>query len=74
MQRIPRYFPHPRNSKIYDKEIKLTAKTVGEDPAGYQRWIALGKRSNISQNIKNQKTRSPKTTAKLIVTTCIGFS
>ena len=47
---------------------------MDDDPAGYQRWTALGKRSNISQNIKNQKTRSPKTTAKLIVTTCIAFS
>ena len=50
---------------------KLTAKTVDEDPAGCKRWISR-KKDLISQNI--QKTRGPKTTTKLIITTCFVFS
>ena len=34
--------------------IKLTAKTVGEDPASCKRWISR-KSDQISQNIKNQE-------------------
>ena len=36
------------------KGIKLTAKTVDEDPASYKRWISR-KEIYISQDIKNQK-------------------
>ena len=51
---------------------KLTAKIVDEDPASYKRWIS--RRDLISQNIRNQKRRRPKTTAKLTRTMCIVFS
>ena len=44
--------------------IKLTAKTVDEDPASCKRWISR-KRSN-QPKYKESRTRSPKTTAKLI--------
>ena len=42
----------------------LTAKTVDEDSADCQRWISEKKK-------QERKTRSPKTTAKLIITRCI---
>ena len=50
---------------------KLTAKTVDEDPTGWQ-WK---KRDLISENIKNEKPRSPqKAERKLVITTCVAFS
>ena len=47
--------------------IKLTAKTVDEDPAKCKRWIS--RKEILSAKIINiteePRTRSPKTTAKL---------
>ena len=46
--------------KKRDLRNKLTAKTVDEDPASCKRWISR-------KEIKSERrTRSPKTTAKLI--------
>ena len=49
----------------HNKGIKLTAKTVDEDPAINVR--SLGKRSN-QPKYEEPKTRSPKTNVKLIRT------
>ena len=49
--------PTPRRQQKENsprKGIKLTAKTVDEDPASYKRWISR-KEIYISQDIKNQK-------------------
>ena len=46
----------------YSFGIRLTAKTVDEDPASYKRWISK-KRSN-PQKYQEPNTRSPKTTLK----------
>ena len=39
---VPRAFPleNGKSAKALGTRIKLTAKTVHEDPASYERWIS----------------------------------